>query len=168
MEETNQQVEQKKNLGAVLYNFSELLLFRFIFLFLPPLLTDAFVTRKKEKRKERRRRPLFCLLFFHLVYSRFDLHHRDDDDYLHFSKQKTNGKILTSCFLLLSIFVVVIHFQSVIFERRYLCRGREKLVATVLYIQRRKKQNKKWGFWWAVAWHLFDTWHRAHRISDSR
>jgi hypothetical protein len=67
---------------------SELLLFRFSFLFLPPLLTDAFVTRKKERKRERRRRPLFCLLFFHLVYSRFDLHHRDDDDYLHFLEKE--------------------------------------------------------------------------------
>lgn len=142
---------------------SELLLFRFSFLFLPPLLTDAFVTRKKERKRERRRRPLFCLLFFHLVYSRFDLHHRDDDDYLHFlEKEKyfTPKKWLKSwrpvfccCqFLLLSISQLLYLNIGEREKRKKTCRHR------VIYSALKELGDFRWWWWWAVAWHLFDTW----------
>jgi hypothetical protein len=53
----------------------------------------------------------------------------------------------------------------------------KKLVATVLYIQhflnnKAEEEERKimgiGGGRWRGTFHLFDTWHRAHRISDSR
>jgi hypothetical protein len=104
------------------------------------------------------------------------LHHRDDDDYLHFlEKEKyfTPKKWLKSwrpvfccCqFLLLSI-SQLLYLNIGERERE---REKKKLVATVLYIQR----WKKWGIFGGGGggrWRgtFLTPGHRAHRISDSR
>ena len=146
MEETNQQVKSGRGFFFFL-NCCSVFCFLFLLskLFVPPAPLDGCICHTKKKRSGRR--PLFCLLFFHLVYSRFDLHRRDDDDYLHFilflkilwhTHTKKNCKISDVLFFVI-VKIFLFHFSLSLFPNCYIWTfeylAEKKLVATVLYIQ---------------------------------
>jgi hypothetical protein len=125
-----------------------------------------------------------------LVYSRFDLHRRDDDDYLHFilyfwkyfdiHTQKKNGKISDVLFFVivknffsfffifsLSLFPQLLYLNVRIFGREKTCRHRVIYSAFSQQQSRRRRRRRKiiGDWWWAVAWHLPPFWHLAPRAS---
>ena len=190
MEETNQQVKSGRGFFFFL-NCCSVFCFLFLLskLFVPPAPLDGCICHTKKKGVGVGHcfvyyfsiwfiLVLICIAAMMMIISTLFYFWK----YFDIRTQKKIVKSPTSCFLLLSRFFFFIfrylYSPTVIFERLNIW-PRKNLsppcyIFSIFSTTKKKKKKKNNGDWWwdggrwPGTFHLFDTWHRAHRISDSR